>query len=176
MSLGAPSLKDEIGSLRAAIEALSLRAAELEERVDSLQASASGAAGSEAGFSLVSGQVESEPTCGSFVVDPTDHGARAQLAKELGQFLKAGLENRIAGPSGRDRLRLPSRYYIVVKDYGGRRLEEVICASAFGEIRDLVKREGHLGRSLFLGFPTLWEARTALREAGIPLPARLRDA
>ena len=113
------ALRAEIDSLRGIIEALRIEVRELGERVSELEggesqflsspprapstaaASAKAASTPTGHYSLVSG---SPSTRGIISVEDTE--ARAQLAREIGDFIRRALEGNFRGTSGRDRLRL----------------------------------------------------------------------
>ena len=80
-------------------------------------------------------------------VEVSDRAGREELAKEIGRFLRRGLAGERLGTSGRDKLRLQNRCYLIGSD----------C-----------------GFSLFVGFPSHWEARVAAVEAGVVVPPALR--
>ncbi len=95
---------------------------------------------------------------------------RIQLAQDAGVFLRQCLTGEQRGTSGRDRLRLSSRYYILFRDIGGRVYDPVQVHHSFLTIKPLVKRGNDLGRSVFIGWPTLWEARRCTLAAGFAWP------
>ncbi|CAL1137652.1 unnamed protein product [Cladocopium goreaui] len=64
-------------------------------------------------------------------VETEDTEGRAALAKELGQFLRRCLSGEHRGTSGRDRLRLQNRFYIVCADYHGKVLPEPLFLDNF---------------------------------------------
>lgn len=105
-----------------------------------------------------------------------DQEGRRALAREIGRFLRRGADGVHRGTSGRDRLKLANRCYLVIKDFGGRTLSHPLFFESFQEVRELCKRGSDLGDSLFIGLPSKWEARVACEEGGFPLPASLRNA
>ena len=129
------ALRAEIDSLRGIIEALRIDVRELGERVSELEgggsqllsspprapsiaaASAKSASTPTGHYSLVSG---SPSTRGIISVEDTE--ARAQLAREIGDFIRRALEGNFRGTSGRDRLRLASKLYLVFANFFGNRL------------------------------------------------------
>lgn len=160
-------LRAEVEVLRASLEALQIRVEELEAR---------GEVRSLAEESASSVSARSAGTW-SKVTDPVlvgDHTARADLARQIGQFLDRALRGDFRGSSGRDRLQLGNRYYIILKNFEGERLPEPLVVSSFSEVRRLCKRGSECGASLFVGLATQWEARLALEEARLPVPPSLR--
>lgn len=181
-------LRREIELLRSEIQLLTLRVDQLEER--SFGAEAEGSERSRLreeqhsqSPSLVSHQTEAHSFSGQessnrspVPIDPSDRAGREQLARTIGEFIRRSLDGLPRGPSGRDRLRLQNRYYLVFADFNGEQLEEPVFTERFSEIKDIVKRGNSAGASVFIGLPTLWESKIVFQTVGIPLPQRLRDA
>ena len=175
----------EVKALRAEIAALRFRLEEQEERIKRLEEG--GAVRSEAAEGSVNrselweGQsLGGQSSLGSYsvihvpeVVQKEDVGARLALAKACGAFLKRALEGDFRGGSGRDKLRLGSRVYLVVADYSGERFDPPKVFFDFGSVRSICKSGNQCGRSVFLGFASQWEAKEAVREAGFARPAEL---
>ena len=66
---------------------------------------------------------------------------REEIARELGVWLRRALEGEHRQASGRDRLPLASRYYLVVKDYVGTTYEHpILVFNRFSRVRDLCQR------------------------------------
>ena len=165
-------LLSEFERLSLQVERLTIRVVELEDRLRESEAglSASHLSGSRGSPSVVGAGPPS--TAWSAVSGASSTG----VARHIGRFLARGLSGQFRGSSGRDRLRLQNRYYLICKTFEGVALEEPILASSFNEVRQQCKRGSDCGLSLFVGFPTLWEARVAATEAGLPLPPALRNA
>lgn len=96
---------------------------------------------------------------------------RRQAAIEVGQFLRRALEEEHRGASSRDRIKLQSRVYILCKDFSGRIYNPVRVFHSFSAVKPLVKVDGECGNSVFVGLPTVWEAKVAVRAAGLNWPA-----
>ena len=162
------SLSVELGALQQRVRGVSQKLKDLEE------------ASSEASFSLVgSSEGAACPAQGpspTSKVSVSDTAARAALARENGKFLRRCLNGEPRGTSGRDRLALQNRCYIVLADYFGHRLQETAFFSAFQPVKELCKRGPDCGSSIFLGFATRGEAKAACQEAGVSIPEALRDA
>ena len=127
---------------------------------------------SSAGYSFVSeagGGLSQVASVGS-AVSTEDHRGRLQLARGCGLFLRRALEEDFRGSSGRDRLRLQSRLYVVAADYAGHRFNPVKLCYTFAEVRGLCKRGSCCGRSVFIGFGSRWEAEAALEAGGFSWP------
>ena len=158
MSREAKVLRTEILEARREIDRLSSKLLQLEERLTELE--------DQGGFELVSSAEE--------IVNKEDTKAREEIAKSCGHFFRRALRGQPRGTSGRDRLQLQNRGYVVLADHSGRRLPEPLFTESFAEVQGLCKRGADLGDSIFLGFASKWEARLALQTAELPLPAGLR--
>lgn len=159
----------EVAALRSELEALKFRVQEIEERLSALESeriSPAVSAGSE-GFSVVT-SVASQST----YITAEDTEERLELAKECGRFLKRAYTGVHRGSSGRDRLRLASKLYVVLADFSGKKFEQPRVFDKFSEVRDLCKRGADAGSSIFIGFASQWEAKLAVKEAGFEWPSR----
>ena len=100
--------------------------------------------------------------------------ARREAAVSVGHFFERCLKGLPRGLSGRERVELASRVYVLVKDFEQKVYEPVQVYHRWGDIKPLVSRTGNqLGDSIFAGFPTLQEAQIAVAAAGLTWP---RDA
>ena len=183
----AQAIRAEIESVRLALQALSLRLEDLEESVQRLEGEeeegrsggpSRGPASSRAGASSAA-SVASEGTAWTSLtsrpIAVEDQEGRLELAKQIGLFLRRANSGENRGTSGRDRLRLQSRYYVVVRNFEGREFQPPLFFDRFAPVRDHCKRGPNTGSSVFVGFPTQWEARVALVEAGFQLPPALTN-
>ena len=96
---------------------------------------------------------------------------RIAAAEEVGKFLARALRGDLRGDSGRSKLRIPSRVYLLVKDVRGRVYDPVQIHRSWASIAPLVKERGHCGDSVFVGLPTLWEAKIAVVAGQLNWPA-----
>ena len=174
------ALRAEIDSLRSSLEALRIEVRELGDRVIELEggggylpsspprapsgaaASAKAASISNSHYSVLSGS----PSSNRSLVGVEDTEARAQLAREIGDFIRRALEGNFRGSSGRDRLRLASRLYLVFADFHGNRLSPPRVIRNFAEVSSLCKQGPDAGQSVFIGVPSQWEARIVFSQAG----------
>ena len=99
-------------------------------------------------------------------VSPRDIQGRQALARQVGRFLLRALSGDVGATSGRDRLRLRSRVYLVLAGHNGAPLPRPVVCHSFAPVARLCKVGSSCGRSVFAGFATSWEARLALEEAG----------
>ena len=96
---------------------------------------------------------------------------RAHIAREVGQFLRRCLDGLPLKTSGRDRNPLRNRHYIVCQDFEGVRLSPPLITDRFEVVRARCKRGSELGRSVFVGLPSLWESGSLLRLPGSLAPS-----
>ncbi|CAE7232958.1 unnamed protein product, partial [Symbiodinium sp. CCMP2592] len=106
-------------------------------------------------------------------LEAADTEGRAALAREIGAFLRRSLDGGYRGNSGRSRLRLQSRLYVALSDARGEPFPEPRVFSRVSDLRSAIFNRGNPGESTFIGFASQWEARLALREAGVTVPAEL---
>lgn len=96
---------------------------------------------------------------------------RREVAEEIGGFLKRSLEGVFRGESGRQKLGIPSRYYILVRDFEGVVRNPVGVYHTLAAIKPLIEERGSVSKlSIFVGFPTIWEAKIAVAVAGLSWP------
>ncbi len=101
---------------------------------------------------------------------PLSEAERLRIAQEAGQFLRRCLNGEIRGTSGRERIGLSSRYYILIHDYVGHFYNPVEVHRTFATIKPLVKRGSGCGTSVFIGWPSLWEAKACVAAAELSWP------
>lgn len=177
-------LRLQISALRVRVFAQEERIEELERRLGEGSRPASSAPPSEvlrgppseAGSGVGSYSFLTEPSLGPATgpVTAEDHEGRVRLAKQCrGRFLRRALSGDFRGSSGRDRLRLQSRHYVVAKSYEGEVYSPVKVFEHFSQVRELCKRDFSCGQAVFLGFATKWELRLALEEGEFERPAGL---
>lgn len=182
-------LKSSIRDLRIELQAVTRQLASISERLGSLESE------TEEGFCVVSQDLVSprnypqEPT-GSEVAhsagyQPNDPSGskgqswadREEISRQIGTFLRRALNGEIRGPSGRDRIKQSSKYYIVVKDYHGRvYTHPAKIFTRWGEVKAICcSAHGEFGDSVFVGLPSLREVRVALRSGGFSAPEDAPD-
>ncbi len=174
------ALRAELEALRLSVEAVRESVEELRDRIDPLGGEeesvgrdfrrvSPSVAPSSSGYSFVS-QNPVPTTQPTHLLATADHEGRAALAREIGRFLVRCLEGSNRGQSGRARLKLPSRLYLILADYSGNRLSEPRVVRDFATASSICKRGPSCGQSIFVGFATEWEAKLACEEAGIAWP------
>ncbi len=176
------ALRAEISALRLVVEALEERVRELEDsRGCRVEGSEGGRSSAWVEVTEERNPVEERPTViteagaairagGNTEVRVEDTSGRLELARGCGRFLARALAGDYRGGSGRDRLRLASRVYIVLATFSGERCLPPKVLFSFAEVKRLCKSGPHCGRSVFLGFASQWEAREALQTAGYTWP------
>ena len=95
---------------------------------------------------------------------------REAICDEIGAFVLRGLRGEHRGASGRDQISLPSRLWLVFRNYDGEDLDPVVVCRTFGECRRLTKLGDQLGDSLFVGLPSEREAHLVCSRAGVSWP------
>ena len=157
-----------LSALKAQLRALSLRVLSLEERAAQAEGRLASVEesvreDSNGGFDLIAEASSSEraspavrsQTQGSAAdseISSSDTQGRRLLAEEIGRFLRRAVNGEHRGTSGRDRLKLQNRLYIVLSDFEGNRLSI---------IKGICKRGADCGSSIFVGFATrtiIWMA------------------
>ena len=160
-------LRKELRLLQSQVAALQIRVAELEGyEVISYPAGESGsppcddrapqtAAGSASASSEVgaaSSTTAPGPEEGSSV---QSWEFRLEVAREIGSFLRRAVEGGNLGTSGRQKVTLKSRLYIIVKDRSGNLYTDPVriertwrCAKA------LVEKDGSFSDAIFVGVPS----------------------
>lgn len=181
-SVSSAVLSAEVESLRSLVESLRLRVIEVEERLRIVESEgAEEASESFEAVTSVSRSFQSQavgpssrPSTAEVLVE--DSSGRAELARQIGAFLRRCKDGLPRGSSGRDRLRLQSRFYLVLADYEGVYLPEPLCLSSFAKVKRICKRGADAGRSVFVGLATKWEAKLALESGGFAVPRSWSNA
>lgn len=97
---------------------------------------------------------------------------REAICDQIGVWVRRSLQGHHRGASGRDRIPLASRVWVVAQDFFGNQFDgSVRIFHSFGACRDLVKRGSSCGSSVFLGLPSEREARRVCLSAGLRWPA-----
>ena len=141
----------------ASVEALRLQVASVDRRLREVEHRDT--AGSSSGYTVVSapvGGASGAVVTGTGPIDPTSDSARRELAEEIGRFLRRCVQGFFRGSSGRDRLALQSRLYVVIADYQGNNFDPPLYFSAFAPVRSHCKEGSCCGRAIFIGFDS-WE-------------------
>ena len=140
----------------------------------------------ESGYSLVTG-AELESSCpvsvsgqsgarGVSAIAPVSSppavlswSQREVICRAIGEWIRACLEGRHRGASGRDRIPLSSRCWLVAKDFNGNELGCLRLYRRFALCRGQVKRGSDCGQAVFVGVPSDREALWVAEGADLPL-------
>ena len=98
---------------------------------------------------------------------------RQEAAIATGHFFAGCLSGRPRGNSGRSRIHLQNHIYVLVRTISGaEHIDPVLVFRAFSKLKPYVSNSaGDFGNSIFAGFNAEWEARLAVREAGLSWPS-----
>jgi hypothetical protein len=181
-------LKEEVRYLRGEVRRLRRLVDDRDSRSDGSQRSSR--AYSEGSFSLVerefnenASRSRSDTPCtepaSAAGSDPGRTGStrtpqswleREGICDEIAEFIKRSLDGDHRGASGRDRLRLPSRIWLVFRDYEGLHYKPVRVCRSWQSCKDLVKRGDGAGESIFVGLPSEREACRVAERSGVGWP------
>ena len=186
MSSAPSSLASDVRALTDQLARLTLRVSALEARLGEedeigsavLVEEAPGAFWEESASTLTGSAAESDPLpgaspgisrsqTGGIPLLPADRGA---FADELGDWILRALQGGHRGPSGRDRLQLRSRVYVIYSDSEGRPLEVALVCRCLRDLRNRFPAVNNPGNLVFPGFPSEWEARRATGRTGVRWP------
>lgn len=95
---------------------------------------------------------------------------REAICGDIAAFLVRCRTGQQRGTSGRDRINLPSRVWLVCRDFEGQDFDPVRIYKVFALCKDLVKRGADCGQSIFVGLPSEREARFVVALAGLRWP------
>ena len=100
---------------------------------------------------------------------------REAAARSIGKWIRRCLEGQLRGLSGREKVNLQSRIYLVVRDFESRIHNPPLVFNNWRDCSARVTRDRVSGDSIYIGLPTKEEARIAIFEAGLALPPALTD-
>ncbi|CAE7868529.1 ANK3 [Symbiodinium sp. KB8] len=119
----------------------------------------------------------SSPPTGSSAA-PSE-GLRQQVADEIGAYIRRCLSGNNRGSSGREKVNLANRIYVVARDSHDKVYDPVRVFNSWRDTQPLVTVGPGPGRqfgdSVFVGFPSQWEAKRAVAAAGLSWPANGPD-
>ena len=161
-------LEEQIIELCSRVESLELRLAELESRPSPSEFELV----SEAAFVASSLPSDSRPVpqpgssaASAGIVDPD----RVAALQHIGQWVRASLLGRRRGLSGRERISEGNHCYLVFRDFSGRLFDPVFFSLDFSEVAAIVKPAGVPGDSVFVGVPSIADAKIVCEQAGVQL-------
>lgn len=151
------SLIRELDELREELSSLSLRVERLRDLV-----------ANDTEFELV-GESSAGAATGS-------HGdpEHEEAARDTGRFFTRCLEGLPRGDSGRSRVKLQNRIYVVLRTFEGKiHTHPVLVLERYSQVKKLVcnpQADNAFGDSIFCGFPSRWEAQLAVATANCRWP------
>ena len=95
---------------------------------------------------------------------------REEIADQIGHFIARPVAGVHRGPSGRDKVPLPSRLWVVIRDYAGQIYSPVKVVRSWSSAKLLVKKGQDCGDSIFIGFASEREGRRSMAVAGLNWP------
>lgn len=95
---------------------------------------------------------------------------REHICDGIAAHVRRCLDGDHRGESGRDRIHLPSRLWLVFRDFNGVSYTPVKVCRTFTECKALVKRGEDCGDSVFVGLPSEREACRVAGRAGVGWP------
>ena len=167
------------GSLESEIERLSRQVASLSLRVENLEAERNREGGpyrtSDQGSSSyitspVREQGRSAPQLGELPSSVSTRTEREALADHIGDWLGSETRGIRQGPSGRDRLNLQSRVYVLTRSHSGSLFDPVLVFHRVRDFQPYIGPGGKASRAVFIGFASEWEARRSVDRAGLQWP------
>ena len=97
---------------------------------------------------------------------------REEICDQIGRFLSRSISGQHRGTSGRERINLPSRLWVIVRDYSGQIYTPVKVVRNWTSAKLLVKPNNHeCGDAVFVGLPSEREARRVVHAADLQWPA-----
>lgn len=166
----------ELQQLRADLTVLSGRVLALESRLEGLDTSSSPPTGltvNYVGTGYTVPAVAASSTSAEPVVDSLLSAERREVAEDIGRWLRRRLDGYRTGESGRSRIKLQSRVYVVVRGHSGQLFDPGKVFSTVSAFQHLVKAEDQTtsDESVFVGLPSIREAKIAVETAGLRYPA-----
>lgn len=102
---------------------------------------------------------------------------REAAARATGQFFRRCLNGEPRGESGRGRVPLQNRIFVLIRSFEGVvHTHPVRVYSSYSALKPHICETGthnNFGDSIFAGFASQWEASLAVREAGCDWPAEI---
>ena len=96
---------------------------------------------------------------------------REAICVDIGRFLARCISGGHRGTSGRDRIPLPSRLWVIVRDYSGQIYTPVKVVRSWTSCKVLCKPgNSECGDSVFVGLPSEREARKVVQAASLQWP------
>ena len=182
MSESSAELQAEVEHLRELVVGLSVQVAALETSSAELQSRCRRleeqvADQRAADFEFLSSTISSSPTSVAAAKGPSSSALsseRVSVAKGIGAWINRCLRGEFRGLSGREKIKLGSVLYLVVKGVSGEVFNPPKVTWSWTETKPFVQRSGNYGCSIFIGFPSKEEACLALEETELLVSPALR--
>lgn len=152
--------RDEFETLLSAVQALQVRVTDL-----------AAALGSHSPAPSASGEFE--------VVDPAEASSelsaeRIAIAEQIGRWITRCLRAEHRGLSGREKLSLQSKFYVVVRGFDLVVHDPPLVFTSWSQTKTVTHQHGQPGDSIFVGVPSKAEVRAVITAANLSLPAAFR--
>ena len=172
-------LAEEVDSLRTLVHTLEQRVADLEAKL------------AEGEFYLIEKEVVEQdqvgpqlPIATAFPTSPQSAPVqrstaaasgynREEVLRSIGGWLRSTLAGQRRGLSGREHLKESSRFYLVLRSFGGEVFNPVRVFTTFAQASRVVKPQGRAGDSIFVGLPTIEDCRVVTQAAGLAFPSQI---
>ena len=164
-----PVTREELEVLKAELVLCKAEISSLKARVEVLESER----GSD--FELISSAPSASTAPASAPVAESLPSDRAEIAAEIGQWICKALRGQRRGLSGREKISLQSRLYLVFRDIPGRDHNPPLFFGTWRETKEVYSIGGQLGDSLFVGLPSKAEGRIVVQHARVTLPAELQQ-
>lgn len=166
-------LKDEVQILRARVDHLTHLVEDLLSQVNSGSGEWETVSVVETQAGYTSAPPVTQATSGTAASSSGEQAweEREKICKEVGHFVRRALSGQHRGVSGRNRIKLASRLWLVFRTIQGVvHTEPCLLLHRFSEVKELCFEENETGDSVFIGLPSLREASWVAAAAGCSLP------
>lgn len=170
-------MQRQVDTLQRDLEALPEQVAALSITVGRLETAVLGERGEDEGFSVIPRDTATEVRVSSASAGASNSNSfpeatlswttRETIAREIGAYIASALRGRFFGPSGRDKIPLRSRVWVVARTFDGESLNPPRAFRRWQLAELLTKRGDSLGHSVVVGFPSERECRVAVEAAGL---------
>ncbi len=170
------SLRQQVQELSIAVAELQLKNEELTDRVKELEDKDTS---SSDHYELVSNLSSAKPVASVPAELPLSSASsylepeRIECALQIGAWLRRSLAGLHRGSSGRDKIKLQNKIYVVVRDKNNRVHNPPLIFYSWVEAKNLVWIGRSPGESIFVGLPSSKEAKIAISAADLELPSAL---
>lgn len=160
-------LESEVAGLRSLVLRLEARLGELES------AGGESTAASAVDFELVSSAAG--PSTAAATAAASLSAERIKVAEGIGAWVRRCLRAEPRGLSGREKVPLASKFYLVVRTFDQVVHNPPLVFSSWAEAKAVCYNRGQPGDSIFVGLPSKAEVRVVITTALLELPAALRQ-